>query len=127
MRNFQILRPKNWGFVLACLQSAARPAISAPLSASSGAESAPGGGVHSKLAAAGIALEMKPLWDEFNELGTEMIVTKAGRYIIITTALVCANNKLLKYLWEFFFCISDECFPLSKCEFTGWIPTQTTC
>jgi hypothetical protein len=24
-------------------------------------------------------LEMKPLWDEFNELGTEMIVTKAGR------------------------------------------------
>ncbi|RWS09788.1 T-box transcription factor TBX10-like protein [Dinothrombium tinctorium] len=24
-------------------------------------------------------LEMKCLWDEFNELGTEMIVTKAGR------------------------------------------------
>jgi hypothetical protein len=71
---------KNWGHVLACLQSAARPAISAPLSASSGAETAPGGGVHSKLVAAGIALEMKPLWDEFNELGTEMIVTKAGRY-----------------------------------------------
>ncbi len=24
-------------------------------------------------------LEMKALWDEFHELGTEMIVTKAGR------------------------------------------------
>ena len=24
-------------------------------------------------------LEMKSLWDEFDELGTEMIVTKAGR------------------------------------------------
>lgn len=26
-----------------------------------------------------VSLEMKCLWDEFNELGTEMIVTKAGR------------------------------------------------
>jgi hypothetical protein len=24
---------------------------------------------------------MKALWDEFNELGTEMIVTKAGRLV----------------------------------------------
>jgi hypothetical protein len=24
---------------------------------------------------------MKALWDEFNELGTEMIVTKAGRSV----------------------------------------------
>ena len=27
-------------------------------------------------------LEMKALWQEFNTLGTEMIVTKAGRYMI---------------------------------------------
>lgn len=27
-----------------------------------------------------VQLEMKPLWEEFNQLGTEMIVTKAGRY-----------------------------------------------
>ena len=27
---------------------------------------------------------MKPLWDEFNELGTEMIVTKAGRRMFPT-------------------------------------------
>lgn len=26
-----------------------------------------------------VQLEMKPLWEEFNQLGTEMIVTKAGR------------------------------------------------
>lgn len=35
---------------------------------------------HPKLAGVGAALEMKHLWEEFNELGTEMIVTKAGRY-----------------------------------------------
>lgn len=27
-------------------------------------------------------LETKELWDKFNELGTEMIITKTGRYII---------------------------------------------
>lgn len=27
-----------------------------------------------------VQLEMKSLWEEFNQLGTEMIVTKAGRY-----------------------------------------------
>ncbi|XP_067014943.2 T-box transcription factor TBX1 isoform X2 [Anabrus simplex] len=40
--------------------------------------------VHPKLVAAGAALEMKPLWDEFNDLGTEMIVTKAGRRMFPT-------------------------------------------
>lgn len=34
---------------------------------------------HPKLSGVGAALEMKHLWEEFNELGTEMIVTKAGR------------------------------------------------
>lgn len=35
--------------------------------------------IHTKLASVSANLEMKALWDEFNELGTEMIVTKAGR------------------------------------------------
>jgi hypothetical protein len=35
--------------------------------------------IHQKLAGVVAQLEMKALWDEFNELGTEMIVTKAGR------------------------------------------------
>ncbi|CAN7986708.1 unnamed protein product [Ixodes hexagonus] len=35
--------------------------------------------LHPKLASVSAALEMKGLWDEFNNLGTEMIVTKAGR------------------------------------------------
>ncbi len=38
--------------------------------------------VHSKLAAIKVQLESKSLWDEFDQLGTEMIVTKAGRYLI---------------------------------------------
>lgn len=32
-----------------------------------------------KVANINVQLEMKALWDEFNQLGTEMIVTKAGR------------------------------------------------
>lgn len=32
-----------------------------------------------KLWSVSATLEMKCLWDEFNQLGTEMIVTKAGR------------------------------------------------
>lgn len=39
----------------------------------------PTDGEHSKLTNVTVTLEMKPLWEEFNELGTEMIVTKAGR------------------------------------------------
>lgn len=35
--------------------------------------------LNSKLASVSCQLEMKTLWDEFDELGTEMIVTKAGR------------------------------------------------
>ena len=37
--------------------------------------------LHHKLVGVDAHLEMKQLWDEFNELGTEMIVTKAGRYM----------------------------------------------
>ncbi|KAF4518870.1 hypothetical protein B566_EDAN006721 [Ephemera danica] len=40
--------------------------------------------VHPQLVGVSAALEMKPLWDEFNELGTEMIVTKAGRRMFPT-------------------------------------------
>ena len=36
--------------------------------------------LHPRLVGVQVQLEMKPLWDEFHELGTEMIVTKAGRY-----------------------------------------------
>ncbi len=40
--------------------------------------------LHPKLHGLEASLEMKPLWDEFNELGTEMIVTKAGRRMFPT-------------------------------------------
>ncbi|XP_068203522.1 LOW QUALITY PROTEIN: T-box transcription factor TBX1-like [Palaemon carinicauda] len=40
--------------------------------------------VHAKLISVTASLEMKALWDEFNELGTEMIVTKAGRRMFPT-------------------------------------------
>ena len=37
--------------------------------------------LHHKLVNVGAQLEMKSLWDEFDSLGTEMIVTKAGRSV----------------------------------------------
>lgn len=40
--------------------------------------------LHPKLINVTATLEMKALWDEFNELGTEMIVTKAGRRMFPT-------------------------------------------
>lgn len=42
------------------------------------------GGVSPALTNAGAILEMKQLWDEFHSLGTEMIVTKAGRRMFPT-------------------------------------------
>ena len=38
--------------------------------------------LHRKLISVGVSLHMKQLWEDFNALGTEMIVTKAGRYLI---------------------------------------------
>lgn len=40
--------------------------------------------LHPALLGAGAALEAKPLWEEFHQLGTEMIVTKAGRRMFPT-------------------------------------------
>ncbi|XP_011874791.1 PREDICTED: T-box transcription factor TBX10-like [Vollenhovia emeryi] len=40
--------------------------------------------LHPALLGAGVALEAKPLWEEFHQLGTEMIVTKAGRRMFPT-------------------------------------------
>ncbi|KAF2361464.1 Transcription factor T-box [Trinorchestia longiramus] len=40
--------------------------------------------LHPMLTNASASLELKSLWDDFNELGTEMIVTKAGRRMFPT-------------------------------------------
>lgn len=40
--------------------------------------------LHSRVASVQVHMEMKCLWEEFNELGTEMIVTKAGRRMFPT-------------------------------------------
>ena len=42
--------------------------------------------LHHKLLNVQAQLEMKPLWDEFDSLGTEMIVTKAGRSVSHTSS-----------------------------------------
>jgi hypothetical protein len=41
--------------------------------------------LHPKLASIKVQIESKSLWDEFDQLGTEMIVTKAGRLANIKT------------------------------------------
>lgn len=40
--------------------------------------------LHPALVSTGAALEARPLWEEFHQLGTEMIVTKAGRRMFPT-------------------------------------------
>ena len=52
-----------------------------------------------------VQLEMKALWEEFNELGTEMIVTKAGRRMFPTyqvrTSRKTIFNKYDEYQFDF--------------------------
>ncbi|XP_074601565.1 T-box transcription factor TBX1-like isoform X2 [Brevipalpus obovatus] len=55
--------------------------------------------LHRKLWDVSATLEMKCLWDEFNELGTEMIVTKAGRRMFPTFQVklkgLCPNDDYI--------------------------------
>lgn len=57
---------------------------SGPSTASTGApavaEPTEQGPKNPRVSSVTVQLEMKALWEEFNQLGTEMIVTKAGRY-----------------------------------------------
>ncbi|XP_017776791.1 PREDICTED: T-box transcription factor TBX1-A [Nicrophorus vespilloides] len=51
------------------------------------------------LNAANAILEMKPLWDEFHTLGTEMIVTKAGRRMFPTFQVrLCGLDPMAEYM-----------------------------
>lgn len=51
------------------------------------------------LSTAGALLEMKPLWDEFHSLGTEMIVTKAGRRMFPTFQVrLCGLDPHAEYM-----------------------------
>jgi T-box protein 1 len=47
--------------------------------AAAAAAAIPSAAIHPKLGGAQVQLEMRALWDEFHELGTEMIVTKVQR------------------------------------------------
>lgn len=49
--------------------------------------------LHPALVGAGAALEARPLWEEFHQLGTEMIVTKAGRRMFPTFQVQFYKNK----------------------------------
>lgn len=54
--------------------------------------------LHPALVGAGAALEAKPLWEEFHQLGTEMIVTKAGRRMFPTFQVKNIFNMLVIFL-----------------------------
>lgn len=58
------------------------PASSPPPVQSSCSQAAVSRPLCSGLINARVDLEMKSLWEEFHSLGTEMIVTKAGRYFL---------------------------------------------
>jgi len=66
-----------------------------------------------KIASVEARLEMKSLWKEFNELGTEMIVTKAGRYVP-RCALVQTHLKASVFLASFF-CYFTTCITKYHC------------
>ena len=51
----------------------------------------------SQLSQIRIELEMKALWDDFNQFGTEMIVTKAGRWVDGVLLRGNGNIKIFTY------------------------------
>jgi len=51
--------------------------------------------LHVKLVSADAHLQVKTLWNQFHALGTEMIVTKAGRYLLLLSL-----NAWLSTLWR---------------------------
>ena len=53
-----------------------------------------------KIANVEAKLEMKSLWDEFNELGTEMIVTKAGRSVLINKFILFILSYRLMFCFR---------------------------
>ncbi|CAG0916357.1 unnamed protein product [Notodromas monacha] len=58
--------------------------------------------LHPHLVNVNASLEMKALWDEFNELGTEMIVTKAGRILARLTGQDWPLVKLIVKMQQVF-------------------------
>lgn len=65
--------------------------------------------IHPALIGAGSVLEARPLWEEFHQLGTEMIVTKAGRrmfptfqvgFILFFFFFIGKFNKNLDYKFD---------------------------
>lgn len=53
-------------------------------------------------------LEMYALWQEFDQLGTEMIVTKAGRSVNNNVCVYFALLLTLRQMSEFYFCVSQR-------------------
>lgn len=57
--------------------------------------------LHPALVGADVTLEAKSLWEEFHQLGTEMIVTKAGRRMFPTFQVkisnFCEYSKIIEF------------------------------
>lgn len=59
--------------------------------------------LHPALIGAGAALEARPLWEEFHQLGTEMIVTKAGRRMFPTFQVNFQHTNFIITICPIFF------------------------
>ena len=84
-----------------------------------------------------VTLENQDLWKQFNDITNEMIVTKAGRYVIIHSAP--ANNEFLsieyfKWVLMTCLCIGSYCsvlwlyrrmFPLLQLSLSGLEPSSS--
>lgn len=53
-----------------------------------------------------VELEMRALWQQFDQLGTEMIVTKAGRLVNRKIYIYVALLLILLEISSFYFCVS---------------------
>lgn len=64
---------------------------------------------------------MHALWQQFDQLGTEMIVTKAGRLVNNKIYIYIAPLLILLQDFLFYFCLQTTggCFQYSRCRSLG--------
>lgn len=82
--------------------------------------------LHPALVGAGAALEARPLWEEFHQLGTEMIVTKAGRRMFPTFQVFFRNIFVFRFRHINFDEIDSFDKPKIKTQMARWVEILVT-
>lgn len=59
-----------------------------------------------------VELEGKELWDQFHNIGTEMVITKSGRFVKCYIFFIVLDNKMKKYkiVFKIVCCVQNKLY-----------------